>query len=187
MKYIKKKSDIPYEYHYKTNVRIGDILIIGKVGYEIVIPGGDRTNDYRGDHGYDNRAESMHPIFYGFGPAFRQNILAKPFRNVDIYPLMSYILRLNQRVTNGSLDNVKHILIDFSDDNFSKFIVLIYIIPIVIMAIIFTVCACRHSKKLIYQPPKDVPVQYRLLSNDEGSTNNLIVSESEEEDVEEKI
>lgn len=56
----------------------------------------------------------MHPILYGFGPAFRQNFLAEPFRNVDIYPLMSYLLRLNQRETNGSLHNVKHILNDFS-------------------------------------------------------------------------
>jgi hypothetical protein len=53
------------------------------------------------------------------------------------------------------------------------------------MAIIYSVCACRHSGKLIYVPSVDKPVQYRLLSNDEGSTNNLIVSETEDE--EEKI
>jgi hypothetical protein len=52
----------------------------------------------------------MHPIFYGFGPVFRRNILAEPFHSVDIYPLMSHILRLNERKTNGSFDNVKHIL-----------------------------------------------------------------------------
>ncbi len=92
---------------------IKDILIIGKVGYEIIIPGYVPSHEYLGDHGYDNRAESMHPIFYGFGPAFRHNLLAEPFRNVDIYPLMSYILRLNPRATNGSLDHVKHILNDF--------------------------------------------------------------------------
>lgn len=86
---------------------------MGKVGYEIILPGDDPTFDQQGDHGYDNREDSMHPIFYGFGPAFRQNLLAEPFRSVDIYPLMSHVLRLNQRKTNGSLDNVKHILIDF--------------------------------------------------------------------------
>jgi len=101
---------------------IKDILIIGKIGYEIIIPGYDISNNMRGEHGYDNRAESMHPIFYGFGPAFRSNLLAEPFRNVDLYPLMSYILRLNQRVTNGSLNNVKHILFDFQPDIYSKII-----------------------------------------------------------------
>jgi len=98
---------------------IEDILIIGKVGYEIILPGNEPFYDYRGDHGYDNRAESMHPILYAFGPAFRRNLLAEPFRNVDIYPLMSYILRLNPRVTNGSLDHVKHILIDFPKYTFA--------------------------------------------------------------------
>lgn len=101
---------------------VKDILIIGKVGYEIIVPGGDSSYDGLGDHGYDNKAESMHPIFYGFGPAFRHNLLAEPFRNVDIYPLMSYILRLNQRKTNGSLDNVKHVLIDFPQDIFSNYL-----------------------------------------------------------------
>lgn len=94
--------------------------MIGKVGYEIVVSKGQTPNGNLGEHGYDNRAESMHPIFYGFGPAFCRNLLAEPFRNVDIYPLMSYILRLNQRATNGSLDNVKHILIDFQMSAFSK-------------------------------------------------------------------
>jgi hypothetical protein len=50
------------------------------------------------------------------------------------------------------------------------------------MATIFTVCACRHSRQLIYVPPHNEPVQYQLISNDEGSTNNLIVSESDEEE-----
>jgi ectonucleotide pyrophosphatase/phosphodiesterase family protein 5 len=86
---------------------IKDILIIGKVGYEIIVPGGDSSVIQLGNHGYDNRAESMHPIFYGFGPAFRRNLLAEPFRNVDLYPLMSHILHLRERPTNGSLENVK--------------------------------------------------------------------------------
>ena len=76
-------------------------------------PDHEPYQDYLGDHGYDNREKSMHPILYAFGPAFRRNLLAEPFRNVDIYSLMSYVLRLNPRATNGSLDRVKHILVDF--------------------------------------------------------------------------
>ncbi len=64
----------------------------------------------------------MHPILYAFGPAFRQNLYAEPFRNVDIYPLISHILRLNPRITNGSIDHVKHILIDFPQYNFFDFL-----------------------------------------------------------------
>lgn len=96
--------------------------MIGKVGYEIARSSKDPPNPDLGEHGYDNRAESMHPIFYAFGPAFRHNILAEPFRNVDIYPLMSYLLQLKQRPTNGSLENVKHILINFQMGIFAKII-----------------------------------------------------------------
>lgn len=92
---------------------IVDILIVGKVGHDIIIPGDETYGHIVGDHGYDNRAESMHPILYAFGPAFYQNLLAEPFRSVDLYPLMSHVLHLKQRPTNGSLSNVKHILVDF--------------------------------------------------------------------------
>jgi hypothetical protein len=95
-----------------------DILIVGHVGYEIISPGDNVKSELLGDHGYDNRAESMHPIFYAFGPVFSSINRAKPFRNVDLYPLMSHILGLPARATNGSLDNVKHILIEFSSCDF---------------------------------------------------------------------
>jgi hypothetical protein len=35
---------------------------------------------------------------------------------------------------------------------------------------------------LIYVPPDHEPVQYRLLGMDQGSTNNFVDSESEEEE-----
>jgi len=50
------------------------------------------------------------------------------------------------------------------------------------MGIIFTVCACYYSRQLIYISPDHEPVQYRLLEMDQGSTNNFVNSESEEEE-----
>ena len=87
-----------------------------------MLPNDDGSRHILGDHGYDNRAESMHPIFYAFGPAFRQIDRAKSFRNVDLYPLMSYLLGVPIRPTNGSLDNVKHILVDFPPGDMSNLI-----------------------------------------------------------------
>lgn len=182
---VYKKAQIPQEYHYQKNIRIGDILIVGKVGYEIILPGDDDPSDLQGDHGFDNREDSMHPILYGFGPAFHQNFLAEPFRNVDIYPLMSYLLRLNQRETNGSLHNVKHVLNDFSLAFSWQITVVIYLTPVILLAIVYTVCACLHSNKVIYIPPTDGPVQYRLLKMNEDSTINLVLSGSENEEEDE--
>ena len=87
-----------------------DLLFLGKAGYKIITPGDNASIEQLGDHGYDNRVNSMYPIFYGFGPVFCRNKLAEPFRTVDIYRLMSHILRLNERKTNGSFENVKGIL-----------------------------------------------------------------------------
>ncbi|CAF4541370.1 unnamed protein product, partial [Didymodactylos carnosus] len=108
---VYKKDAIPEQYHYKNNVRIGDIMIVGKPGYEIIAPNVVvNWSAFHGDHGYNNGEASMHPIFYAWGPAFQKNLFAKPFRNVDIYPLMCYVLNMPIRPTNGSINNVKHIL-----------------------------------------------------------------------------
>ena len=124
---VYKKADIPSEYHYQNNIRIGgkkkshlnnslclfiriDILFFGQLGYEIIIPGDNASIEIHGDHGYDNRESSMHPIFYAFGPSFRQNYLGEPFLSLDIYPLMLHLLNLNPRQTNGSFDRVKQLL-----------------------------------------------------------------------------
>lgn len=69
------------------------------------------------DHGYDSRDPSMQPIFYAFGPMFRTNLEADAFRSVDFYPLMSDILQLPARETNGSFDRIKTILKASSDDS----------------------------------------------------------------------
>lgn len=56
----------------------------------------------------------MHPFFIAHGPAFKRNYKAKPFRNVDVFPLMCHILKLDiPHNIDGSLLNVQHIL--FSD------------------------------------------------------------------------
>ncbi|CAF1069697.1 unnamed protein product [Adineta steineri] len=192
---VYKKSDIPNEYHYRSNVRIGDILFVGKNGYDIYLPDDNSSIELHGDHGYDNRAKSMHPIFYGFGPVFKENMLAKSFRSVDIYPLMSYILKIKERETNGSFDDVKHILKDFPEETFSDkinfviskvkdwgFLTVGCIIIVILISIVYTAVACRYSQRSIYVQPHYAPVRYRLLSHTEGSTNNLVASDSENEE-----
>ena len=52
----------------------------------------------------------MFPIFIAHGPAFKQNYTVKSFRNVDIYPLMCFILEIEPGITNGSLENVLDML-----------------------------------------------------------------------------
>ena len=73
-----------------------------------------------GQHGYRAEDDSMRPIFYGFGPAFRENLMSQSFGSVDIYPLMSFILGLKERQTNGSLDKAQGILKNFHLFNLTR-------------------------------------------------------------------
>jgi ectonucleotide pyrophosphatase/phosphodiesterase family protein 5 len=65
-----------------------------------------------GDHGYYNNESAMHPIFIAHGPAFKQSFKIEPFKNVDIYPLMCSVLGVEPAVHNGTLDNVKAMLVN---------------------------------------------------------------------------
>ena len=50
------------------------------------------------------------------------------------------------------------------------------------MAVIYTICGHRHSGELIYIESIKLDARYCLLNDDEGSTTNLVISGSEEED-----
>ena len=52
----------------------------------------------------------MHSLFIATGPAFRKNYNIDAFRNVDIYPLMCEILKLEPLPNNGSFESVGPIL-----------------------------------------------------------------------------
>ncbi|KAG7262050.1 hypothetical protein CRUP_017803 [Coryphaenoides rupestris] len=64
-----------------------------------------------GNHGYNNTLPSMHPVFLAQGPAFRQDYVKKTMRSVDLYPLMCHILGVPPLPNNGSLANVRDLLV----------------------------------------------------------------------------
>jgi hypothetical protein len=54
------------------------------------------------------------------------------------------------------------------------------VILVILIGMIYIINACRHCRQLIYVQQ---PVRYRLLSNNnEGSTNNLVASDSENDE-----
>jgi len=52
----------------------------------------------------------MHPIFIAHGPAFKKGYKAKPFKSIDLYPLLCHLLDIDPRPNNGSFDAIRHIL-----------------------------------------------------------------------------
>lgn len=142
------KKDIPESLHYKNNVRIGDMIIVANLGHPIYIH--NQTVNWtinNGDHGYYNNQSSMYPIFIAHGPAFKQNYTIKSFYNVDIYPLMCFLLGLEPGVNNGTLDNVLDMVIyNEIEKGFSYLFVLFLLIPVSLL-IMTTVFICFFSRK----------------------------------------
>ncbi|XP_015281247.1 PREDICTED: ectonucleotide pyrophosphatase/phosphodiesterase family member 5 [Gekko japonicus] len=106
---VYKKEDIPSRLHYRHSTRIQPILAVADEGWEILQNKSDHFN--LGNHGYDNTLPDMHPIFLAHGPAFRKNISKQAMNSTDLYPLLCHLLGLEPLPSNGSLDNVKDLLV----------------------------------------------------------------------------
>lgn len=64
-----------------------------------------------GNHGYDNDVDQMRPLFMAAGPDFKKDYsFSEPFPNVDIFPLLCRILRLAAPPSNGSYEDVSHLM-----------------------------------------------------------------------------
>ncbi len=107
------KSNMPKRFHYnKADSRVGDLLLMPKPPYTFgkhskPIPQGSST------HGYDPAdCPSMGAIFYATGPAFIHDTKVDSFENIDIYPLISHILRIEYESSaiDGSLKSLRKIL-----------------------------------------------------------------------------
>jgi len=57
----------------------------------------------------------MHAIFMASGPAFKKNFTARPFDNVDLYPLIGHVIGLNEQANkvrpNGTMAGVEQLLL----------------------------------------------------------------------------
>ncbi|GFO17630.1 ectonucleotide pyrophosphatase/phosphodiesterase family member 5 [Plakobranchus ocellatus] len=108
------KEDIPERFHLKNNRRVMDVFAYGDEGWTITEWNAtvlQRFGD-KGDHGYDNTLDSMKPFFIAQGPAFKQGASVEPIQNVDIYPLICFLLEIEPSANNGSLTRAKLLLND---------------------------------------------------------------------------
>jgi len=97
------KNTIPARLHYMTNPRCGDVVAVADSSYALVyehIP----NITTAGTHGYDNANTNMDAIFFAYGPAFKQGYNAPKFQNIDIYNLLTKILKLTPAVNDGDED-----------------------------------------------------------------------------------
>ena len=93
---IHHKEEIPKEYNFRNNVRIGDILLVAN--HPHIFSKRNWVNG-KGTHGYDPINKDMHGIFYAIGPDIQENLQIDAFENIHLYPMLAKILQLSYDTT----------------------------------------------------------------------------------------
>ena len=103
-----KKSGLPARWHYGTNSRIPEIVVVADSSWSV----GTRpdASGIKGAHGYDNSNSDMYSIFYATGPSFKKNYRFNELNNVDIYNLVCKILRVTPASNDGDPAHIKRLL-----------------------------------------------------------------------------
>jgi alkaline phosphatase D len=104
-----KKSELPSKWHYGTNLRIPEIVIVADSSWSIGTRP-DASSIKGGTHGYDNSNSDMFSIFYAAGPSFKKNYKFQELNNVDVYNLICRILDINPAKNDGNPANIKRML-----------------------------------------------------------------------------
>lgn len=104
-----KSGELPERLHYGTNPRDLDLVVVADSSWSILRKN-QKLKYNGGTHGYDNANSDMYAIFYAIGPAFKKGYKQKLFCNTDLYPLFTKILNIKAVKTDGTLNNVQHML-----------------------------------------------------------------------------
>lgn len=106
---VYRRKRVPAVLHYD-NPRAGDPVIVANGPYAIRARADAAPPDL-GVNGYDPAAmSSMRALFLAVGPDIRPGVKLEPFENVNIYPLIAKILRLDAPQEDGTLNVLSKIL-----------------------------------------------------------------------------
>jgi alkaline phosphatase D len=87
-------AETPARWHLDGNRRAGDAIVVGDLGYIVTKSATDTLID-QGTHGWDPAEQEMQGIFFAAGPQVRHaGARIPPFDNVDVYPFLAGLLRL---------------------------------------------------------------------------------------------
>jgi alkaline phosphatase D len=100
-----RKEELPAHLNYGTNPRLPEVVVIADPGWIAGIrPTPSGYN--KGDHGFDWKWKEMHSIFYAEGPAFKKGFETDTLYNVDIYNIITRILKLTPAKNDGSPERI---------------------------------------------------------------------------------
>jgi predicted AlkP superfamily pyrophosphatase or phosphodiesterase len=104
------RSETPARWHVRDNPRAGDLMLVAEEGWILQRRSSDKPPTL-GAHGYDPVLPDMQGIFLAEGPGVRPAGTIAAFENVNVYPFLAALLRLEQvPKTDGSLGVLRTIL-----------------------------------------------------------------------------
>lgn len=109
------KQHLPKRLHYANNRRIEDVHLLMDRKWHIArkSPEGKKHPGkcgFSGDHGYDNKINSMQTIFLAYGPTFKFKTKVPAFENIELYNVMCDVLGLKPAPNNGTHGSLNHLL-----------------------------------------------------------------------------
>lgn len=107
------KNKIPEYFHYSKHPFIHDIILVAEINWSLVDNAGlEKYGPYKGGtHGFEKDLIDMHGIFVAAGPLFREGFRTGTLWNIDIYPLICSMFKIEPRSNiDGSLERIGFIL-----------------------------------------------------------------------------
>ncbi|MBB6142501.1 alkaline phosphatase D [Silvibacterium bohemicum] len=117
---VYRRDKVPAYLHYNSNPREGDPVIVpnGPFMIRANAPAAGREDHppTAGAHGYDPfQMHSMRAIFFAEGPDIKRGIALKPFENINVFPLVTKILGLENPPIDGSANVLSGVLADHEE------------------------------------------------------------------------
>lgn len=108
---VYKKDEMPARFHYGSNKRIGELLILPDEGAMVYFDPAIKTFKKGGAHGYDNERASMQALFLGVGPHLKKGFfLSRSIPNIAVYPLICWLLNIKPSANDADLSDVQPFL-----------------------------------------------------------------------------
>jgi hypothetical protein len=103
-------ATMPPDFNYNGSDRIAPLIVVAETRWFITTRDKYQLEDVvgRGTHGYpasDDEEDTMHAVFYGWGPSFRDAAAGKsipPFPNIELYNFLCALLHLQPAPNDGT-------------------------------------------------------------------------------------
>ncbi|XP_066925443.1 venom phosphodiesterase 2-like [Clytia hemisphaerica] len=108
--YSKINDYMPKRFHFTNSRRIGDVTIVPNAPWSVILKDNGRCYPDRGSHGFDNLDEDMKAIFVASGPSFKEGYQFDHLFNIEIYNLLTDLLKISGAPNNGTQGSLRHLL-----------------------------------------------------------------------------